>query len=127
MSGVRPTEMREFYLKLHSRGLGTKEIATQLGVSGGAVRRLLGNLRPRRGPIWRGILALLTAEEISLLFSVEQRATWNARQLAKRPVWTAVKEAEILQAKAAHGHFAEFTREERAVIYAAREKVEAGG
>lgn len=99
MSGLKPRAMTEFYSRLHRRGLSTTVLAETLDVSGAVVRRLLAGLRPRRGPTWRALLALLSAEEKQLLLSVEQCPTWNARQSRKRPVWTPEKAAEIAAAK----------------------------
>lgn len=87
MSGFKPIELAAFYRSLHHRGMTTTILAAQLGVSGGAVRRLIGSMRARRGLIWRGLNELLTERERALLATVEQSATWNKRQAAKRPGW----------------------------------------
>lgn len=101
MSGIRPEQLREFYGLLRERGLTTGILAEQLDVSGGAVRRLIGNLRPRRGPIWRALLAQLNATEIKLLMDVEQCPTWNARQRGKQPKMNAAKAALLAGAEVA--------------------------
>lgn len=96
MSGYRPRALTEFYDSLHRRGVDTESLAFELDVSGGAVRRLLAGLRPRRGPIWKGILARLTPAEITLLETAEQCPTWNAsRQRRKREIWSTEKAQRI--------------------------------
>lgn len=90
---LKNIQMTDFYRSLHDRGLTTDNIAERIGVSGGAVRRLLANHRKRRGPIWRAIIGLLNEKERKLLLDtsrVEQCSTCNT----KHPVFTdAVREA----------------------------------
>lgn len=98
MSGIKPQPLTEFYRALHARNESTDTLAAALGVSGGAVRRVLGGLR-RRGHLWRRLVPLLTDRERTLLANVEQCSAWNARPAARhRPTWTAEK-AESLKLK----------------------------
>jgi DNA-binding CsgD family transcriptional regulator len=85
---IKPLPLTEFYRALHARGVRTQDLADALGVSGGAVRRLLAGLR-RKGGLWRRLEALLTARERALLADVEQCSAWNNRRAAKkRPRWS---------------------------------------
>lgn len=97
MSGIKPIALTEFYRSLHARGESTESLARKLNVSGAVVRKLIGLLKPRRGHVWRALLALLTERERGLLVTVEQCSAWNNRQRAKRPVWTAQKVAELAE------------------------------
>ena len=90
MSGLKPQPLTEFYRSLRARGLTTDTLAASLGVSGGAVRRILGGHR-RKGPLWTRLAPLLNAREIQLLRDVEQCSAWNTKRLSKRPKWTAAK------------------------------------
>ena len=85
MSGIKPLPLTEFYRALHARGLSTELLAEQLGVAGGTLRRKIGGLARRQGPVWRGFLDLLTERERALLAEVEQCSAWNISQAAKRP------------------------------------------
>ena len=95
MSGLRPIAKIEFDRALRARGASTEAFAAELDVSGSVVRKLLANTKPRRGPVWKALLGLLTEREKELLVRVEQDATWNKRQLGKRPIWTAEKASAI--------------------------------
>jgi len=97
MSGIKPLALTEFYRALHGRGVRTDDLAAVLDVAPSTVRKLLCGLKPRRGPVWRALWAMLNAEEQRLLASVELSSTWKARQEAKRPKWTPEK-AELLSA-----------------------------
>lgn len=100
MSALKPLALVEFYRALHARGASTTTLAAALGVSGGAVRRVLGGLR-RRGPLWRRLATHLTASELNLLarVHVEQCSAWNQRPAARhRPKWTAEKAAQLTAA-----------------------------
>ncbi len=85
MSGMKPLALTEFYRRLHARGVATNDLAFVLGVSGGTVRKLLGGIKARRGPTWKGLQEILLDEEKVLLATVEQCSTWTAQQHAKRP------------------------------------------
>jgi hypothetical protein len=87
MSGMKPLPLTEFYRSLRARGATTDTLAAALGVSGGAVRRILGGHR-RKGHLWPKLARLLTERELRLLADVEQCAAWNTRRAAKRPRWT---------------------------------------
>lgn len=94
MSGIKPLPLTEFYRALRARGVSSDSLAVDLGVSGGCVRRLIGGLRVRRGPTWRGLLGKLQPRELELLMraaDVEQCSAWNLRQAAKRPRWNEAK------------------------------------
>ncbi len=91
MSGIKPQALTQFYRLLHDRGCSTNSLAAELGVVGGTVRKLIGQLSARRGPTWRALCRLLSEAEKAELARVEQCPTWNARQRAKRPVWTPEK------------------------------------
>jgi hypothetical protein len=78
MSGIKPSELTEFYRSLHGRGMTTDSLAEQLDVSGSQVRKLIGMHAPRGGATWRFLLGLLTPEETKLLLAMEQSSTWNA-------------------------------------------------
>ncbi len=80
MSGLKPLPLVEFYWSLRGRGMTTGKLAEEIGCSGGAVRRLIGHMRRRRGPIWHSLLILLTPEECALLWKVEQSSTWNTKK-----------------------------------------------
>jgi len=98
MSGIKPQALTELYRSLHARGLTTEIMAAGLGVSGGALRRMISGHRAPRGPIWKGFLELLTTPELQLIASVEQSSTWNRR---RRPIWTPEVARKIAQSKAA--------------------------
>jgi hypothetical protein len=88
--GIKPTALQEFYRSLHGRGVTTDGLAEQIGLSGGAVRRILSGHR-RKSWWWPRFAALLTKPELKLLKDVEQCATWNSKHAAKRPRWTVAK------------------------------------
>lgn len=94
---MKPLALTQFYRALHARGESTATLAARLHVSRAVVTKLIGLLKPRRGPVWRGLLSLLTAEERALLVSVEQCSVWNARARAARPRWTAEKVAGLAE------------------------------
>lgn len=101
MSGLKPLPLTEFYRSLRSRGVTTELLAATLGVSGGTLRKKIGCLSARRGPTWRGLLALLNDREKQLLAEVEQCSSWNIRQSAKRPRWTPALRATLTISSAA--------------------------
>jgi hypothetical protein len=112
MSGIKPVALTEFYRSLHARGEGTQSLAGALGVSGGAVRRLLGGLR-RKGALWRRLEALLTGRERALLGDVEQCSAWNMRRAARnRPRWTGEKDGRMRRRGGAKGAGATKNKEE---------------
>lgn len=90
----KPSELFAFYDSLHRRGITTDSLALKLNVSGGAVRRLISNLRPRRGPIWRGLLSLLNDGERTLLGAVEG-SVWSDQRASKQPRWSPEKAAQL--------------------------------
>ena len=90
MSGLKPQAMTEFYRAMHARGVTTETLAAQLGVSGGAVRRILSGHR-RSSVLRKRLETLLTERERTLFAGVEQSSTWNT----KRPRWTAEKAAAL--------------------------------
>lgn len=95
MSGIKPLPLVEFYRALHARGETTTTLAASLGVSGGAVRRVLAGLR-RRGPLYHRLERLLTPRERALLAHVEQCSAWNSRPAAlHRPRWTPATAARL--------------------------------
>lgn len=85
MSGLKPQALTEFYWHLHNRCVTTEDLARRLGVSGGAVRRLITGHRRREGPLWKNLQTILTASERILLAEVEQSSTWNTRRRPKMP------------------------------------------
>jgi hypothetical protein len=96
MSGIKPAPLTEFYRSLKERGVRTEDLAATLGVSGGAVRRILGGHR-RKGPLWRRLAPLLSERERQLMADVEQCSAWNMKRLSKRPHWTPEKSALLAQ------------------------------
>lgn len=86
MSGLKPPELSRFYRRIDARGLTTTVLAESVGVSRTALCRVLNGSR-RRGPIWRRVAPLLTAEEIALL-DVAHRHPWNRKRLLARPKWS---------------------------------------
>lgn len=97
MSGIKPAALTEFYASLHDRGVTTDILADAVGVSGGAIRRLITCHRRRRGPTWDNLCLWLTAREIQLLETVEQSSTWNMKQ----PLWTPEKAQRLAPPHAA--------------------------
>lgn len=97
MSGIKPLPLTEFYRSLRARGVTTQQLADELMVSGGTIRKLIGCLKRRRGATWQGLLLRLTPRECALLFAVEQCSAWNIRQRGKRPKWTAEKVAGLAE------------------------------
>lgn len=95
MSGLRPIEMERFYKRLHARGLDTSKLAALVGRSRARVTEVLNGSR-RRGALWKRLAAHLEPEEIALL-DVVQSHTWNKKRVARRPAWTAEKQAAIGQ------------------------------
>lgn len=93
MAGVKPAEMYDFYRLLHARGLDTASLAEKVGRSRVVVTRVLNGSR-RRGPVWRKLESILTAEERALL-DVVQCAAWNTQRVAKRPRWTPDKAQQL--------------------------------
>lgn len=93
----KPPELFAFYNALHERGVKTDQIAKEIGVSGGAVRRLIGGHRKRRGPIWNQLLGKLTPREIELL----DAAVAADRRPTKQPLWTPEKAQRLAQSHAA--------------------------
>jgi DNA-binding CsgD family transcriptional regulator len=99
MSGLKPKPLIEFYRSLHARNVSTDTLARKLGVAGGTVRKMIGNLGGRRGYAWRALLAKLTPRERELLHHVEQCPTWNNRKARRnRPRWTPDKAARFSHA-----------------------------
>lgn len=97
MSGLKPLALTQFYASLHDRGVTTTVLADAVGVSGGAIRRLITGHRRRKGPTWENLCQWLTPREIGLLNTVEQSSTWNVKQ----PLWTPEKAQRLAQSHAA--------------------------
>lgn len=91
MSGLKPQALIEFYWSLHARGKTTELLAEDLGVSGGAVRRLISGHRKRRGPIWANLSKILTPAERELLAQVEQSSTWNTKKKPTSEIFSVEK------------------------------------
>lgn len=89
MSGIKPLPLVEFYWSLRGRGMTTGKLAEEIGCSGGAVRRLIGHHRRRRGTIWHCLRLLLTSEECALLGKVEQSSTWNTKNRPTSEIFSA--------------------------------------
>lgn len=85
MSGIKPPELQKFYDSLSERGTSIEKLANAIKRSRPTVTRVLNGSR-RRGPVWRKLTPLLTAEEIALL-NVAHCSPWNTNRIAKRPTW----------------------------------------
>lgn len=91
MSGIKPTPLADFYRAFHARGLTVELLAEFVGRSRVTVTRVLNGAR-RRGPVWDKIATQLTPKEIALL-DVAHSATWNTKNMVKRPTWPGHKPA----------------------------------
>lgn len=91
MSGMKPPEMSRFFALLRARNRDVGMLAELIGVSRPALTKVLNGSR-RWGAIGRRVEPLLTEEEMGLL-DVAHHSTWNAKRVAKRPMWTGEKAA----------------------------------